>query len=103
MGSAAMKGSSSEFLSAVNAAMEDHARYGHIDSGDDWRENGAMRVVGVARADTLRLMELMHEEFADDFMRGDPDLANALLGIIEICLATGVRLERARWESLLPE
>jgi hypothetical protein len=90
---------SREFLAALTAAMDDHERYGHIDSGDDWHENGAMRVVGIARADSLRLMELMHMEFADDFQAGDPALANALLGVIEICLATGVRLERQRWDS----
>lgn len=91
----------SEFSDAVISAMEDHKRYGHIDTGSIL-EDAAMRVVGISRADSLRLMHLMHKEFADDFQRGDPDLANALLAVIEIALAVGVHLERKRFRTLDP-
>lgn len=86
----------SEFIAAVNAAMTDHERYGDVNEG--WNENGAMRAVGIARGDTLRMFELMDAEFGAELKEGGPPYANTLLAIIEIALSTGVHLERERWE-----
>lgn len=89
------------FIQAVRAALDDHERYGNIDRG--WDENGAMRVVGIARGDTLEMMKMMVDEFDNEGDLRSPDSgtrAGVLLAIIEIALAVGVRLERERWEGL---
>ena len=116
---------SGSFKEALNGAIADHDRYGAIDSGD-WEENGAMRAVGIARSDSLRLAELMFKEYGDDLRTGntccecgaqlDEDeqcpeghendstspagrRMGALLAIVEIALSTGVHIERKRWED----
>lgn len=85
------------FIRAVDAAMTDHTRYGDVNEG--WNENGAMRAVGIARADSVRMFQMMFDEFGSELAEGGPPLANSLLAIIEIALSTGVHLERNRWES----
>lgn len=91
-----------EFLAAVNAASDDFGRWGHL-ADDEMTEAGEMRVVGITRTDTVALCNLAIGEFGPDLMAGGDLMTAALHGIMEMCLATGVRLERARWEGLEEE
>ena len=117
-----------EFLLALQAAMEDHDKYGHIDSGD-WEENGAMRVIGISRSDSVKLAKILLDSYGEDLRTGwtcpvcgalrdaegkcpdghkfDEQTAEGgrfatLLAIIEMVLSVGVHLERARWQSETP-
>lgn len=85
------------FLAALAATVGDHDRFGHIRRG--LVEAGELRAVGVARADTLRLMSVLLEEFGDDLEAGNGLRATAVLAMVEIALATGVHLERGRWQD----
>jgi hypothetical protein len=85
------------FLAALAATIGDHDRFGHIRRG--WVESGELRAVGVARADTLRLLNVLLEEFGGDLEADSASRATAVLAMIEIALATGVHLERGRWRD----
>lgn len=85
------------FARALAKTVEDHDRYGEMSSGD-WEENGAMRVVGIARGDCMRLLHAMLEEYRGELSEGGAPQAEALLVIIEIALSAGVNLERERQE-----
>jgi len=90
-------GYSPEFMAAIQAASEDFGKFGQF--GDtEMTEAGEMRVVGINRTDTVALCNLAIEEFGPDLMAGGETMTAALHGIMEMCLATGVRLERARWD-----
>jgi len=113
---------SPDFMAAMIAAMDDHEQLGSINSGD-WQENGAMRAVGIARADSLRFATVLQETYGQglatgwdcpecgrlcdedgdcpeghEYNRRSPDAGRleTLLAVAELCLAVGVHLERAR-------
>lgn len=92
----------SSFFAAVQAMMDDHERYGGM--GDEgFNESGDLRVVGIARADVMRLLNHLHDEYGPDFSEGGPPMATALLCVMEMCLSVGVHLERARWQEMVDE
>jgi hypothetical protein len=88
-----------DFQAAMDAATDDFGRFGHI--GDtEMTESGEMRVVGISRTDTVALCNLAVDEFGPDLMAGGDKMTAALHGVMEMCLAIGVRLERARWDNV---
>jgi hypothetical protein len=90
---------SPEFQAALDAATDDFHRFGDI-GNTEMTESGEMRVVGINRSDTVALCNLCVDEFGPDLMAGGDQLTAALHGVLEMALSTGVRLERARWESV---
>jgi hypothetical protein len=99
-------GASPEFLHALIATYDDVDRFGQF---GDLFENGAMRAVGINRADALRMAESFTLAFEDETLDGLADeersvrrekFKDVLFAAIEWSLATGVHLERHRWEQL---
>lgn len=87
---------SSEFAKAIDAAMADHESLASMEDRPLTDDAPEMRAVGIARTDALHLTMLLHNTYGDDLEHGDKA---TLLAIIEICLSTGVHLERARWNE----
>jgi hypothetical protein len=88
-----------EFRDALSRAHDTFFALGDV-ADDALTESGDMRAVGIARSDVVQLCSLSIQEFGPDLMAGGPEQATALLGILETALATGVWLERSRWEKV---
>jgi hypothetical protein len=85
------------FKTALAHANDDFGRYGEY-GNDEMTEAGDMRAVGVNRSDTVEMANGALAEFHSDLMADGDKQAAALLTIIEMAVATGVHLERARWD-----
>ena len=117
-----------EFSVALLKTFDEHEQLGDV---GDLEENGAMRAVGVARADTVKLATSLLDTSGLDLATGwtcsccgelrdkDGDCpegcefdksqtsrggkVGTLLAIVEICVALGVNLERTRTDAVLRE
>lgn len=82
---------SREFVKAVVESIQRFQAVGDFE--------GDMVELGLDPGDRLKMLHLLLEEFGPDLGEGGPPRNAAMMATIDIALAVGVRLERARWTS----